>query len=71
VAAAEQLEAAEDGLVAGVGEEERAAPAEDQAVGPLAPQRLSLAVGLDGAEDHHRARPPLDEDRRQGGQDDR
>jgi hypothetical protein len=46
VAPAEQLEAPQDGLVACAGEEERAAPAEDEAVGALAPERLGLAVGL-------------------------
>jgi len=67
VPAAEQLEAAQDGLVAHPSEEERAAPAEHEPVGALTPERLGLAVGLEGTEDDDRARPPLGENRREGG----
>jgi hypothetical protein len=46
---AQKFGAAEHGLVAQAGEEERAAAAEDQAIRAHAPERLGLAVGLEGA----------------------
>ena len=65
---AEELEPAKHGLVANPGEQKRAASAEHEPVGPLAPEHLGLAIALEGAEDDDRPCPPLGEDRREGRQ---